>query len=105
MNFIKLAVLLSYLLIVLNSCGFGEAGKVLRNEKKKSTDEFLVKKRGSLSQPPDFEKIPEPKSKNEIKKSDQSNIERILKINKPTSSTSQNKSSSTEESILKQIKK
>ena len=37
--------LLSIFLLVLVSCGgFKEAGKVLRNEKKNTTDEFLVKK-------------------------------------------------------------
>ena len=54
-----------YILIILflNSCGgFSEAGKVLRNEKTKTTDEFLVKKREPLSQPPDMDKIPEPGS-------------------------------------------
>ena len=36
------------ILILLNSCGsLGEAGKILRNEKIKTTDEFLVKKRTS----------------------------------------------------------
>ena len=33
------------LIILLNSCGFKEVGQVLRNEKIKTTDEFLVKKR------------------------------------------------------------
>ena len=46
------------LIISLNSCGgFKEAGKVLRNEKIKTTDEFLVKKREPLVLPPDYKKF------------------------------------------------
>ena len=48
--------------------GFKEAGKVLRNEKIKTTDEFLVKKKEPLVLPPDYEKIPEPGSAKKKKK-------------------------------------
>ena len=42
--------LLTLSLIFILSCGgFSEAGKVLRNEKTKTTDEFLVKKKGSIN--------------------------------------------------------
>ncbi len=55
--------LLVIIILFLNACsGFSEAGKVLRNEKIKTTDEFLVKKRDALVLPPDFEEIPEPES-------------------------------------------
>ena len=50
-------------LIILSSCtGLRDAGKVLRNEKIKTTDEFLVKKKAPLALPPNYEKIPEPGS-------------------------------------------
>ena len=39
-----------------------DASKVLRNEKIKTTDEFLVKKREPLVLPPDYRTIPEPGS-------------------------------------------
>ena len=45
------------LIILLNSCGFKEAGQVLRNEKIRTTDEFLVKKREPLVLPPDYENV------------------------------------------------
>ena len=45
----------------LYSCGtMSEAGKVLRNEKIKTTDEFLVKKRQPLVLPPDYDTLPTP---------------------------------------------
>ena len=52
-----LSILLIYL-IFLSSCG--NVGKILRNEKINSTDEFLVKKKDPLILPPDFDKIPTP---------------------------------------------
>ena len=55
------------LFIVLNflwSCtSMEEAGKVFKNEKIKTTDEFLVKKRDPLILPPDFKNVPTPGSK------------------------------------------
>ena len=56
------------ILLFLSSCGgFQEAGQVLRNEKIKTTDEFLVK-RDPLVLPPDYNEIPEPNTKSEIEK-------------------------------------
>ena len=54
-------VLIFFLLISCSS--FDEAGKALRNEKLKSTDEFLIEKRGPLSLPPKMGELPKPKSK------------------------------------------
>ena len=56
------------LLILITSCGgFAEAGKVLRNEKVATTDEFLIEKRGPLSLPPKMGELPKPNSSGEIK--------------------------------------
>ena len=106
MKLSKSIILTLSLFIILNSCGtFNEASKVLRNEKTNSIDEFLIKKKGPLTQPPDFEKIPEPSSAKNTQESDQNNIKKILKTNKAQQNNSQTKASSTEESILKKIKK
>ncbi len=57
------------LFIFLVSCGtFSEAGKALRNEKTRTTDEFLIEKRGPLSLPPKMNELPKPRSDNETKK-------------------------------------
>jgi hypothetical protein len=106
MKIIKLLILLSSLLIILNGCGtFSEAGKILRNEKSRTTDEFLIKKKEPLTQPPDFENIPKPGSINKNVSSDQNSIEKILKTSQSKSNNTQSKSSSTEESILRRIEK
>ena len=52
--------ILLLLLIFFNSCS--DVGKVLRNEKTRSTDEFLVKKKGPLVFPPNYEVVPSPDS-------------------------------------------
>ena len=46
MKKINLITLLLSSIFILNGCSsFSEAGKVLRNEKVRTTDEFLIKKR------------------------------------------------------------
>lgn len=89
-------------LYFLNSCGaFSEAGKVLRNEKIKTNDEFLVKKRDPLVLPPDYNTMPAPGS---LKKSIESEgINKILKI--PKDSTTQSRTTSVEQSIINKIGK
>ena len=91
------------LLILLNSCGgFSDVGKVLRNEKTRTTDEFLVKKREPLSLPPDFKTLPEPNTKK--KKNSEETIDKIFKIPKDQSSP-KTKSTSVEQSIINEIRK
>ena len=64
-------------LFLINSCkGFSDAGKVLRNEKTRTTDEFLVKKKQPLVLPPDYNELPEPSSKKEIKTKDNDSIKK-----------------------------
>ena len=105
MKFTKLLVLISGLLIILNSCSsMNEMGKVLRNEKTSSTDEFLIKKKDPLTQPPDFNIIPKPGTTASKSNKSKNNIEKIIKGSQSQSSNSQIKASSTENSILKQIK-
>ena len=98
-------LLLLFFFILITSCGgLSDAGKVLRNEKKANTDEFLVKKKNPLVLPPDYDKIPEPGSLSQKKQTDEETIKNILKVpekklKKPNSNLS------TEESILKKIRK
>ena len=102
MKNIQFLLIISFLLA---SCGgLKDAGKVLRNEKIKTTDEFLVKKRNPLVLPPDFEKIPEPGSISKTKEDEDEKIKKILKVPK-TDNTNKKKSSSIEESILDRIRK
>ena len=100
MRYLNLFIIL--FLFTTACSGLKDAGKVLRNEKTRSTDEFLVKKKQPLVLPPNFENIPAPdtikKNKNQEDK-----IREILKI--PEVKKNKNKSSSTEQSILEKIRK
>ena len=89
--------------LLLTSCG-GEIGKTLRNEKKKTNDEFLVKKREPLSMPPDYSKLPEPRTIESDKKEEDANYKKILKIEKEKNTNIKSKKS-VEKSILEKIKK
>ena len=92
------------IVIILTSCNtMSDVGKVMRNEKVKTTDEFLVKKRGPLILPPDFDKIPEPGSINDEKDEDKEKIQKILKVQEDKKGDS--KSSSIENEILNKIRK
>ena len=81
---------------------FDEAGKVLKNEKIKTTDEFLVKKRPSYSTP-DFKDVPTPGSKESKKFDEEEKIKKILNVTKENSGNP-GKDTNVEKSILNKIK-
>ena len=95
-----------FLPIILLSCtSLEEAGKVLRNEKTKTTDEFLVKKKEPLIMPPDYNKMPEPDSLQKRQVDEKDKIRKILKEDKLKAETKQNNSSNKiEQSIIDKIR-
>ena len=99
--------LIVIILFVLNSCGgFKEAGKVLRNEKVRTTDEFLVKKKEPLVLPPDYSELPTPGSVKEDRDiAEEEKIKKILKVKKGNEDNISNKDSSIEKKILNEIKR
>lgn len=78
----------------------GDAAKALRNEKVTNKDEFFIRKQDPLSVPPNFESLPQPRSMSQ--KENKEGIEKILDISKKEEIATS--SSSTEKSILKEIK-
>ena len=96
-----------YLLLIiffLSSCsGFKEAGKILRNEKVSTNDEFLVRKKEPLILPPDYKKMPVPGSILKKENDEKEKIKKILKT--PEENKRNTNSSSIEESIINQIRK
>ena len=88
-------------IFLLSSCAesFDSVKRGLTGAKKKSADEFLVKKKDPLTLPPDYENLPTPEERVAARE-EISNFEKSLgtsiEDNSPTSS-------STEESILKKI--
>ncbi len=101
----KIYVLLITFLFLISCAGLEEAGKVLRNEKTKTTDEFLVEKKEPLVMPPDYNKMPEPDSLKKSQVDEKDKIRKILKKDKLKAETKQNNSSNKiEQSIIDKIR-
>ena len=101
----KVILFITFLMFIVTSCtSMKEAGQVLRNEKIKTTDEFLVKKKQPLILPPDYDKIPEPGSSNKIQNNDKNKIRKILKQSE-ADQADMNKTGSVEKSIIDKIRK
>ena len=102
MNKINFFILFTFLLYSCSS--MEDASKVLKNEKIKTTDEFLVKKREPLLLPPDYKTIPKPGS---IKKTQMNEKDRVKKLISPSNVDGLKKKSPTsaETSILNKIRK
>ena len=99
-------LILSIFIITLSSCGSIKEG--FTNSKKKSTDEFLVKKKSPLVMPPEFDELPIPGNENqEQKNNENSEIKSLITGSNNKSSKSENSSNqntTTENSILEKIK-
>ena len=77
------------------------------NKKTKSAEEFLIQKKNPLVLPPDYSKLPLPKSisKEELKAQNEFDLEKIIKKDsKNIKSNSVEKNSSLEKSIIEKIK-
>ena len=98
------------ILSFLNSCQSVSEGFTLK--KKNNGDEFLVEKKNPLVLPPDYSELPKPKNINSLNKNenlienDNNKFEEIIKKSTKIDDSEQKvKSSSTEASVLKNIKK
>jgi len=103
MNYFKKYFLFFSTIILLNNCGGGwsDFKKTMSGEKITNTDEFLIKKKDPLVLPPEYDKLPLPKTKN---KKNKSSIESILSSSKKVNSDSKN-STALENMILEELRK
>ena len=101
-------IFLILLFIITASCNsLDDAKKVLTNQKIRTTDEFLVKKKEPLELPPEFNKIPEPDTLKENNKkvlSEEEKIKKILKTGEPNNENDKSYET-TEKAILEKIRK
>ena len=99
----KTLILLNFILL-LASCS--TAKDIFVNQKKNTTDEFLVEKKSPLTMPPDYNELPIPKEiKDKQNKNEDGFKTLITKKKKETPSTSnKNIDKNFENSILKKIK-
>ena len=104
--FKKKVTLLVALTFLISSCtnSWDSVKRGLSGQKKKTTDEFLVKKKDPLVLPPDFDSLPTPADREEAAK-EMSSFEKTLTEASEVEISSSSTGGSTEDSILKQIKK
>ena len=96
----KIIYILSIIFFVTSCQSLQSAKKTLTGEKEYTTDEFMVQKKNPLILPPDYENLPTPE-KEAAAKEEISNFEKTLGTSIEDNSS---KSSSAEESILKEIR-
>ena len=102
----KKIIFLVALTFLITSCAdsWDSVKRGLTGAKQKSTDEFLVQKKDPLILPPDFDSLPSPSERDEAEE-EMLSFEKTLKQAAETEITSSSTNSSTEDSILKQIRK
>ena len=104
MKIFKKLILLSFIYI-LTSCGTLKEG--FKNQKKNSSDEFLVEKKSPLIMPPDYNELPAPNPPSNQALSEENSIKNlVINEEKNTNTSNANSSESTglEESLLEKIK-
>mgnify|MGYP001318344138 CR=1 FL=1 len=105
MKYLRILLLINLVLLFF-SCGKLKEGFI--NQKKHSSDEFLVEKKSPLTMPPDYKELPVPKTDENLINSEESEIKSLItnQDNKETNSTNdQDVNQNIEESLLKKIKK
>ena len=90
------------LLFFLNACSTVKEG--FKNQKKGSSEEFLVEKKSPLVMPPDYEELPTPNSNSNENYEDQGN-EKVKKliVNSENQSTEASELKNTNKSFQKSI--
>ena len=104
MKIFKKLILLSFIYI-LTSCGTLKEG--FKNQKKDSSDEFLVEKKSPLIMPPDYNELPVPNAASNQTLSEENSIKNLVtneEKNTNTSNSNSSESTGLEESLLEKIK-
>ena len=74
-RFLKILILLKAIFL-LYSCGVAKEG--FTNQKKNSSEEFLVEKKNPLVMPPDYDELPEPKIYKQQNEKKENSIKSLL---------------------------
>ena len=93
------------LLLFLSGCGTLKEG--FSNQKKNSSDEFLVEKKSPLIMPPNYNELPVPKTDQNKNTADESEVKDLIDGKKNKSANSKNiknLNKNLEESLLEKIK-
>ena len=102
MKYFRLLILIKLTLLIY-SCGTIKEG--FTNQKKNSSDEFLVEKKSPLIMPPNFDELPLPGSEKDKSNSNDNKIKSLVSNNDDINKKSKDINQSFEESIVEKIKK
>ena len=101
MKYLKLVIFVNLILFVY-ACGTIKEG--FSNQKKNSSDEFLVEKKTPLILPPDFDELPAPRTSETKSENNKNSIESLITKNEEKKDKTNNQNKSLEESFLEKIK-
>ena len=104
MKYFKILIFFQ-LILFLYSCSTLKEG--FTNQKKSSSDEFLVEKKSPLTMPPDYNDLPVPNENKETAETNKNKIKDLVKKNESENGEMNNTEEdnlSIEQSILKKIK-
>tara|TARA_B110000003_G_C16601186_1_gene515706 strand:- start:1021 stop:1332 length:312 start_codon:yes stop_codon:yes gene_type:complete len=101
MNKYKFFIYISLTCLLITSCGTVKEG--FTNQKKESSDEFLVEKKSPLTMPPEFNQLPLPDMKNNDQDLEKNIIKSLITDNRDGNSSSEI-NGGLEDSILNEIK-
>ena len=91
---------------LISSCG--TVKDAFTNQKKNSSDEFLVEKKSPLSMPPDYKELPVPKTSQNQSENDDKKIKSLItnndNIEDQNTKNSNNQSQDFEQTIIEKIK-
>ena len=102
MKYLKIFINLSLILLIV-SCG--TVKDAFQNQKKNSSDEFLVEKKSPLVMPPEYGELPVPSKDSNSAKADENKIRELVKKNNIGEDESIKDDVSFEDSFIKKIKK
>ena len=103
MKFLKL-ILFIKLLILISSCG--TVKDAFTNQKKNSSDEFLVEKKSPLVMPPDYNELPAPITREDKTNSGAKKIQDLISKNNDNNlkNSNSNEEKNLEKYLLEKIK-
>ena len=101
MKYFKILVFFK-LILFLYSCSTLKEG--FTNQKKSSSDEFLVEKKSPLVMPPDYNDLPVPDQNMETSETNENKIKDLVTKNENENNNSEDGNLDIEQSILKKIK-
>ncbi len=102
MKKLKFIIFIFTLMLFFQSCSTIKEG--FSSQKKNSTDEFLVEKKSPLVMPPEFNKLPEPKTLNIKESKNEQKIKELISNKSTSTDNSISQNENLENSILKKIK-